>query len=82
LSVVVQVSTLKSRLEQIELQLRKQQDEHQISLSAKDAEIDRLEKLVEDQLREYRDLLDVKIQLDTEITAYRKLLEVEESRYS
>lgn len=82
MSVVVQVSTLKSRLEQIELQLRKQQDEHQISLSAKDAEIDRLEKLVEDQLREYRDLLDVKIQLDTEITAYRKLLEVEESRYS
>jgi len=82
LSVVVQVSTLKSRLEQIELQLRKLQDEHQISLAAKDAEIDRLEKLVEDQLREYRDLLDVKIQLDTEITAYRKLLEVEESRYS
>lgn len=82
MSVVVQVSTLKSRLEQIELQLRKQQDEHQISLAAKDAEIDRLEKLVEDQLREYRDLLDVKIQLDTEITAYRKLLEVEESRYS
>lgn len=82
MSVVVQVSTLKSRLEQIELQLRKLQDEHQISLAAKDAEIDRLEKLVEDQLREYRDLLDVKIQLDTEITAYRKLLEVEESRYS
>jgi len=78
--LVVQVSTLKSRLEQLELQLRKEQDEHHITVAAKDAEIDRLKRLVEDQLREYRDLLDVKIQLDTEITAYRKLLELEESR--
>jgi len=78
--LVVQVSTLKSHLEQLELQLRKEQDEHHITVAAKDAEIDRLKRLVEDQLREYRDLLDVKIQLDTEITAYRKLLELEESR--
>lgn len=78
--VIVQISTLKSRLEKLELQLRKEQEEREITVAAKDAEIDRLQKLVDDQLREYRDLLDVKIQLDTEITAYRRLLEVEESR--
>jgi len=67
-------------LEQLERQLRAEQEEHQITLATKDAEIARLRQLVEDQLREYRDLLDTKIKLDMEISAYRKLLEVEETR--
>jgi len=60
--------------------LQRERDEHQGSLAHKDSEIRQLKKAVDDQLVEYRDLLDIKIQLDSEIATYRKLLELEETR--
>ena len=47
----------------------------------RDAEIRRLREALEEQISEFKDLMDIKIALDAEIAAYRKLLEAEETRY-
>jgi len=50
-------------------------------LLQKDTEIMDLRQSLDDQTKEYGDLLDVKLRLDSEIEAYRKLLESEEDRW-
>jgi hypothetical protein len=64
----------------LEAQLAREQEHHEAALAGRDAEIRRLRTQMEEHLAEYRDLLDIKIQLDNEIQSYRKLLEAEESR--
>lgn len=75
-----QANASASRVETLERMLQRERDERQADVSARDDEIRRLKAQLEEQLQEYRDLLDVKIQLDVEIAAYRKLLELEENR--
>jgi len=64
----------------LEDQLRREKETHNIERDTLNNEIERLRKAVDDQLMEYRDLMDMKVMLDAEIAAYRKLLESEETR--
>lgn len=64
----------------MEDQLRREKETHNIERDTLNNEIERLRKAVDDQLMEYRDLMDMKVMLDAEIAAYRKLLESEETR--
>ena len=73
---------MEARICQLEARLALEVKEHENAIEMRDAEIARLKMALDEQLVEYRDLLDVKIALDMEIAAYRKLLESEETRYA
>uniref|UniRef100_A0A8B9K8J8 Zgc:172323 n=1 Tax=Astyanax mexicanus TaxID=7994 RepID=A0A8B9K8J8_ASTMX len=78
---------MKSKNEGLEAQLRETQERHKKELEALQARIEALQlelKTIKEKialhLREYQDLLNVKMGLELEITTYRKLIEGEDSR--
>jgi len=77
---ILQNQSNEARIRELEDLLRKEKEARSIERDTLTTEVDRLRKAVDDQLMEYRDLMDMKIQLDAEISAYRKLLESEETR--
>ena len=57
-----------------------QKSAHRAQMAAKDDEIKRLLDELANQLKEYQNLQDIKVQLDMEIAVFRKLIECEEDR--
>uniref|UniRef100_A0A674EP89 Lamin A n=1 Tax=Salmo trutta TaxID=8032 RepID=A0A674EP89_SALTR len=75
-----QLAAGEARVRELEESLARERDMMRRRLEDKEREMGDMRMRMQQQLDEYQELLDIKLALDMEISAYRKLLEGEEER--